>query len=208
MSPEEIGGAVADFVAAAKRALEGGFEVLELHMAHGYLAHEFLSPLSNRRTDEYGASLENRMRFPLQLAKAVRDAWPKPLFIRISCTDWAEGGWDLKQSFELCYRFRQVGIDLIDCSSGGLVPDAKIPVAPGYQTPFAAAIRKEIGIATGAVGLILEPAQAEQILATGQADAVILAREMLRDPYWPLKAAKALRVDPPWPPQYERARSR
>ena len=208
MSPEEIGGAVADFVAAAKRALEGGFEVLELHMAHGYLAHEFLSPLSNRRTDEYGSSLENRMRFPLQLAKAVRDVWPKPLFTRISCTDWAEGGWDLKQSLELCYRFKQIGIDLIDCSSGGLVPDAKIPIAPGYQTPFAAAIRKEIGIATGAVGLILEPAQAEQILATEQADAVILAREMLRDPYWPLKAAKALRLDPPWPPQYERARWR
>jgi 2,4-dienoyl-CoA reductase-like NADH-dependent reductase (Old Yellow Enzyme family) len=208
MSPSRIRETVADFVEAAKRALKAGFEVLELHMAHGYLAHEFLSPLSNRRTDEYGASLENRMRFPLQLAKAVRDVWPKPLFVRISCTDWVEGGWDLEQSLQLCHRFKQSGIDLIDCSSGGLVPDAKIPFGPGYQTPFSAAIRREIGIATGAVGLILEPAQAEQILVTGQADAVIMARAMLGDPYWPFRAAMALGIDPPLPPQYQRARLR
>jgi 2,4-dienoyl-CoA reductase-like NADH-dependent reductase (Old Yellow Enzyme family) len=206
MSREEIHKTVLNFVEAAKRALRAGFEVLELHMAHGYLAHEFLSPLSNRRTDEYGGSLENRMRFPLQLAKAVRDIWSKPLFIRISCTDWVEGGWDFEQSLQLCHRFKQAGIDLIDCSSGGLVPNAKIPVGPGYQTPFSAAIRRGVGIATGAVGLILEPAQAEQILATGQADAVFLAREMLRDPYWPFRAATALGVNAQWPPQYERAR--
>jgi 2,4-dienoyl-CoA reductase-like NADH-dependent reductase (Old Yellow Enzyme family) len=206
MSPEKIGKTLEDFVEAAKRALDAGFEVLELHMAHGYLAHEFLSPLSNRRTDEYGGSLENRMRFPLRLTKAVRDVWPKPLFIRISCTDWAEGGWDIEQSIKFCHRLKQIGVDLIDCSSGGLVPNAKIPSGPGYQTPFSAAIRREVGIATGAVGLILEPAQAEQILVTEQADAVILARAMLRDPYWPFRAAMALGVDPPWPPQYERAR--
>jgi len=208
MSPEEIRGAVADFAAAAKRAMDAGFEVLELHMAHGYLAHEFLSPLSNKRNDEYGGDLENRLRFPLQVAKAVRDIWSKSLFVRISCTDWVEGGWDLKQSLEFCWRLKGIGIDLIDCSSGGMVPDARIPAAPGYQTPFAAAIRKEIEIATGAVGLILDPAQAEQILVTGQADAIFLAREMLRDPYWPLHAAKALRVNLPWPPQYDRARLR
>ena len=208
MSLEDIQRAVADFAAAAKRAMDAGFEVLELHMAHGYLAHEFLSPLSNKRNDEYGGDLENRLRFPLQVAKAVRDIWSKPLFVRISCTDWVEGGWDLKQSLEFCWRLKGIGIDLIDCSSGGMVPDARIPAAPGYQTPFAAAIRKEIEIATGAVGLILDPAQAEQILVTGQADAIFLAREMLRNPYWPLHAAKALRVDLPWPPQYDRARLR
>lgn len=208
MSAEQIRKTVVDFVEAAKRALKAGFEILELHMAHGYLVHEFLSPLSNRRTDEYGESLENRMRFPLQLAKTVRDVWPKLLFVRISCTDWVQGGWDIKQSLQLCRRFKETGIDLIDCSSGGLVPDAKIPFGPGYQTPFSATIRREIGIATGAVGMILEPAQAEQILATEQADAVILAREMLRDPYWPFRAAMALGIDPPWPIQYERARLR
>lgn len=206
MTREGILGTVKDFVDAAKRALSAGFEVVELHMAHGYLAHEFLSPLSNRRTDEYGGSLENRMRFPLELAEAVRDVWPKPLFVRISCTDWADNGWEIDQSLQLCSRLKQIGIDLIDCSSGGLVPYAKMPVGPGYQVPFSEAIRRQIGIATGAVGLIQEPAQAERILATGQADAVILARAMLRDPYWPFRAAIALGVDSPWPLQYGRAR--
>ncbi|MBP1720096.1 MAG: NADH:flavin oxidoreductase/NADH oxidase [Deltaproteobacteria bacterium] len=208
MSPEEIRKTIADFATAAERALDAGFEVLELHMAHGYLAHEFLSPLSNKRKDEYGGNPENRMRFPLQIANTVREIWPKPLFVRISCTDWVDGGWNLAQSLDLCRHLKKIGVDLIDCSSGGIVPDAKIPAAPGYQTPFAAAIRKEIEIATGAVGLILEPAQAEQILVTGQADAIFLAREMLRNPYWPLQAAKALRVELPWSPQYERARPR
>jgi 2,4-dienoyl-CoA reductase-like NADH-dependent reductase (Old Yellow Enzyme family) len=206
MSQEMIRGTVLDFVEAAKRALIAGFEVLELHMAHGYLAHEFLSPLSNLRTDEYGGSLENRMRFPLQLASAVRDIWPKPLFVRISCTDWVEDGWNIEQSLQLCHRFKQIGVDLVDCSSGGAVPNAIIPAAPGYQAAFSATIRRDIGIATGAVGMILEPAQAEQILVNGQADAVILARAMLRDPYWPFRAGLALGVDSPWPLQYGRAR--
>jgi 2,4-dienoyl-CoA reductase-like NADH-dependent reductase (Old Yellow Enzyme family) len=152
--------------------------------------------------------LENRIRFPLETAGAVRDVWPSsfPLFIRISCTDWAENGWDLGQSVELCLRLKEIGVDLIDCSSGALIPEADIPVAPGYQVPFAAAIRRQAGIATGAVGLITEPAQAEQIVSTGQADAVFLAREFLRDPYWPLHAARALGVDISWPKQYARAK--
>ena len=210
MTLDEIAGVVSQFAAAAQRALEAGFEVLELHMAHGYLAHEFLSPLANQRRDKFGGSLENRIRFPLEIARKVREIWPAqcPLFVRISCTDWAEGGWDLAQSIPFCHRLKEIGVDLIDCSSGALIADAKIPAGPGFQTPFAAAIRKEVGIATGAVGLITEPAQAEQIVATGQADAVFLAREMLRDPYWPFKAAKALRVDVPWPVQYERAKPR
>ncbi len=210
MSPADIDGVVSQFAAAAKRAVDAGFKVLEVHMAHGYLAHEFLSPLSNKRDDEFGGDLENRMRFPLKIARAVRDTWPDrlPLFVRISCTDWVDGGWDLAQSTEFCRRLKGIGIDLIDCSSGALVPDAKIPAGPGFQVPFAAAIRKEVNIATGAVGMILEPAQAEQIIATGEADAVLLAREMLRDPYWPLKAARALRVDVPWPVQYERAKTK
>ncbi len=183
------------FTFAAQRAYEAGFQVVEIHMAHGYLFHQFLSPLTNHREGRYGGSLENRLRFSLETAKAVRDAWPAslPLFIRISCTDWVEKGWDLIQSIELCRGFKEAGVDLIDCSSGGLVPDAKIPAGPGYQVPFAAAIRQQVGIATGAVGLITEPAQAEQIISTGQADAVLLAREFLRDPYWPLHAARATR---------------
>jgi len=196
------------FVAAARRSAEAGFEVIELHMAHGYLLHEFLSPLSNHRTDEFGGSLENRLRFPLRIAKAVRDVWPEqlPVFVRISASDWMEVGWDLGQSLELARRLQQVGVDLIDCSSGGLLPEAMPPFGPGFQTPFASAIRQQVGIATGAVGFITDPAQAEQIVATGLADAVFLAREMLRDPYWPLHAAKALGVDLPWPLQYERAK--
>lgn len=196
------------FEEAAKRALAAGFQVIEVHLAHGYLLHEFLSPLSNHRKDEYGGNLVNRMRFPLSVTRAVRDIWPKdlPVFVRISATDWVEGGWDLEQSLELCQRLKDQGIDLIDCSSGGLVHQAVLPTGPGYQTPFATAIRRKVGIATGTVGLITEPAQAEQIVATDLADAVVLARQMLRNPYWPLEAAKVLKVDIPWPDQYLRAK--
>lgn len=208
LSVAEMDGIVAAFAAAAKRGLAAGFEVVEIHMAHGYLLHEFLSPLSNRRNDTYGGSLENRARFPLRVAQAVREVWPQnlPFFVRISATDWVEGGWDLAQSLQLCLWLKEAGVDLIDCSSGGLTPDAKIPAGPGFQTPFAAAIRQELGIAVGAVGLITAPEQAEQIVATGSADAVFLARELLRDPYWPLHAAKILGTEVQWPVQYERAK--
>jgi 2,4-dienoyl-CoA reductase-like NADH-dependent reductase (Old Yellow Enzyme family) len=208
LSLGELDGIVAAFSAAAKRSLAAGFGVVEIHMAHGYLLHEFLSPLSNQRKDAYGGSLENRSRFPLQVARAVREVWPQkfPVFVRISATDWVEGGWDLAQSMQLCRWLKEAGVDLVDCSSGGLTLDAKIPAAPGYQTPFSAAIRKELGIAVGAVGLITEADQAEQIIATEQADVVLLARELLRDPYWPLHAARKLGVDVNWPGQYERAK--
>jgi len=198
------------FVAAARRARSAGFEVVELHLAHGYLLHEFLSPLSNQRHDEYGGSLENRARFPRQVAQAVRALWPQhlPVFVRISATDWVEGGWDLAQSIQLARWLREDGIDLIDCSSAGLVGNARVPAGPGYQTPFATAIREQAGIATGAVGLITEPAQAEHIIATGLADVVFMAREFLRDPYWPLRAARELSVEVHWPEQYERAKPR
>ncbi len=203
----EIDQIVEDFRAAARRALAAGFQVVEVHAAHGYLAHEFLSPLSNLRTDEYGGSLENRMRFPLRVAKAVRETWPEewPVFVRISATDWKEGGWDLPQSIELCKRLKALGIDLIDVSSGGLLPGVKIPLGPGYQVKFAEAIRRGAGIATGAVGLLTDPAQAETVLATEQADMVFLARELLRDPYWPRRAAQELGVKIKAPVQYERA---
>lgn len=208
MSIKDIGQVTDQFVAAAGRCLEAGFQVLELHMAHGYLLHEFLSPLSNLRTDEYGGGLTNRMRLPLQVATAVRETWPEhlPLFVRISCTDWAAGGWDLTQSIELARRLKETGVDLIDCSSAGLVPYAKIPAGPGFQVPFAAAIRSGAEIATGAVGLITQAVQAEQVVRTEQADIVLLARELLRDPYWPLHAARTLGQEVPWPPQYERAK--
>lgn len=210
LTKEDLEDVISQFLSAARRSLEAGFDVLEMHMAHGYLLHEFLSPLSNRRTDEYGGTLENRMHFPLRLAKALRQAWPDtlPVFVRISCTDWIDGGWDLPQSIEFCRRLKTLGVDLIDCSSGALVPYAKIPAGPGFQVPFAAAVRQEAQIATGAVGLITDPMQAEQIVATGQADAILMAREFLRQPYWPLHAAKALNVDIPWPPQYLLAKSR
>ncbi len=196
------------FVAAAHRALAAGFAVIELHAAHGYLMHEFLSPLTNRRTDSYGGSLENRMRFPLGVATALRAAWPQdmPIFVRISATDWVSGGWDLPQSVEFAKALKTRGIDLIDCSTGGLVPDAVVPAAPGFQVPFAAAIRKEAGIATGAVGLITEAQMAEDILASGAADAVFLARALLRDPYWPQQAARSLGATISWPAQYARAK--
>jgi 2,4-dienoyl-CoA reductase-like NADH-dependent reductase (Old Yellow Enzyme family) len=196
------------FRAAARRAVAAGFQVVELHMAHGYLLHEFLSPLVNQRGDQFGGSLENRLRFPLRIAKAVRQEWPAdlPLFVRISATDWVAGGWDIDQSVILSRQLKEIGADLIDCSSGFAVPDEPVPFGPGFQVPFAAKVRAEAGIATGAVGFITEPFQAEQIVATGQADAVLLARQMLRDPYWPLHAAKALHVDVAWPNQYLRAK--
>lgn len=208
LSAQDLDDTIAAFTAAARRALAAGFQVIELHMAHGYLLHEFLSPLSNQRTDQYGGSLENRMRLPLRIAAAVREVWPAdlPLMVRISATDWVEGGWDIEQSVQLCRRLKDTGVDLIDCSSGGLVPAAAIPAGPGFQTPFAERIRREAAIATGAVGLITEPVQAEHILRTGQADVVILAREMLRDPYWPLRAARELGADIAWPVQYQRAK--
>lgn len=197
-----------DFVAAAQRSLEAGFQLIELHAAHGYLLHEFLSPLSNQRGDEYGGSLENRMRFPLAVVAAVRDAWPDelPLLVRISATDWVEGGWDLTESVVFAGRLRELGVDLVDVSSGGLDPRQQIPVAPGYQVPLAAAIRREAGIPTGAVGLITEPKQADDILRAGEADIVLLARQLLREPYWPLRAAAELGVDVEWPAQYRRAK--
>jgi 2,4-dienoyl-CoA reductase-like NADH-dependent reductase (Old Yellow Enzyme family) len=207
--PEDGIAALVDrYAAATRRAAAAGFRVVEIHAAHGYLLHQFLSPLSNRRDDAYGGPLENRMRFPLQVARAIRDAFPAelPVFVRISATDWTEGGWDLPQSVEFARRLKDLGIDLVDCSSGGNVHGATVPLGPGYQVPFAAAVRREAGIATGAVGLITEPAQAEAILAEGAADAVFLARQLLRDPYWPLHAARALGVDVPWPVQYLRAK--
>jgi 2,4-dienoyl-CoA reductase-like NADH-dependent reductase (Old Yellow Enzyme family) len=208
LTTAEIDEIVEQFAHSTRLAVSAGFHVVELHMAHGYLMHEFLSPLCNVRTDEYGGSLENRMRFPLRVAERVRQAWPDelPLFVRISASEWAEDGWNLSQSIEFSKRLREIGVDLIDCSSGGAVPGAKIEVGPGYQVPFARAIRTEAGIATSAVGLITEPQQANEIIASGAADAVLLARELLRDPYWPLHAARALGVGVPWPPQYERAK--
>jgi len=208
LSEHELDGIVDLFAAATRRAQMSGFQVVEIHMAHGYLLHSFLSPLSNQRRDDYGGSFENRIRQPLRVAKAVRDLWPPqwPVFVRISATDWVEGAWDLPQSIEFTIRLRELGIDLIDCSSGGLTPDARIPAGPGFQTPFAEAIRRQAGIPTSTVGLITEPIQAEHILRTGQADAISLGREMLRDPYWPLRAARELGDEVTWPVQYERAK--
>lgn len=208
LSEGEIEGVIQAFVRATERAHRAGFDVLELHFAHGYLVHEFLSPLSNRRGDAYGGSFENRTRLALTIAERTRKAWPShlPLFVRISATDWVEGGWDLDQSIELSRRLGEVGVDLIDCSSGALVPTANIPTTPGYQVPFAEAIRREAKLPTGAVGLITTGQQAEAILANGQADAVLIGREMLRDPYFPLRAARELGVEVRWPKQYLRAK--
>lgn len=208
LSEEELQQIEEDFVNAAERALEAGFQVAEIHAAHGYLLHQFLSPLSNQRKDQYGGSLENRMRFPLRIAAATRALWPAelPLFVRISATDWVEGGWDLEQSLQFCRQLKEIGVDLIDCSTGGLVADAKIPVGPGFQVPFATAIKLEAHIAAAAVGLITDARQAEQIIATGLADAVLLGRELLRNPNWPLQAAQQLGVEVDWPLQYERAK--
>ena len=206
MSVNEIARAVQDFARSARLADDAGFDVVEVHGAHGYLLHEFCSPLSNRRADAYGGSFDNRVRFPLEVARAVRDAWPKdkPVLYRLSATDWAEGGWSLDESIELARALAAIGIDMIDCSSGGNIHDAKIALGPGYQVPFASAIRAQAKIPTLAVGLITDAVQAEQIVAQGHADAVCLARAMLRDPYWPRHAAKELRVELPWPDQYKR----
>ena len=205
---DDLDRVVGAFRDAAWRAERAGFQVVEIHMAHGYLLHQFLSPLSNARTDEYGGSLDNRMRLPLAVARAVRDAFPveRPVFARISATDWTPGGWDLEQAVAFARALGELNVDLVDCSSGGTVPDAKVPLAPGYQVPFAAAIRERAAVATGAVGMITEPAQAEAIVASGQADLVFLARELLRDPYWPLRAGRELAAPIEWPAQYLRAR--
>jgi len=207
MSKQDIASTVNAFAAAAKRALAAGFRVIEIHAAHGYLIHEFLSPLSNQRTDEYGGSFENRTRMLREIVQATRKVWPddRPLFTRISATDWTESGWDIEQSIELARQLEPLGVDLIDCSSGGNVATAKIPIGPGYQTPFAERIRREAGILTGTVGMITTAIQAEHIVHTGQADAVLLAREMLRDPYFPMRAARELGQEITWPAQYLRA---
>lgn len=208
LSEREIDEVVGCFAEAARRSERAGFDVVEIHMAHGYLLHEFLSPLSNRRSDRYGGDLTGRLRLPLRVAAAVRETFPAhlPVFVRISSTDWVERGWDLEQSLVFARELQRAGIDLIDCSSGGNVAGASIPIAPGYQVQFAAAIRKGAGIKTGAVGMITDPNHAEQLIARGDADAVLLGRELLRDPYWPLRAAKALGVDVSYPVQYERAK--
>ena len=210
MTKDDTKMVVEQFREAAQRSVGAGFQVAEVHMAHGYLLHQFLSPLSNHRKDEYGGELKNRMRFPLEVAEAVREVWPQnlPVFVRISATDWVEGGWDLPQSIELSRELKKIGIDLIDSSTGGVVPGAKIPMAPGYQVKFAEAIRGEAKILTGAIGLITEARQAENILVTEQADVVFMARELLRDPYFPLHAAKILGDDPQYPVQYLRAKPR
>jgi NADH:flavin oxidoreductases, Old Yellow Enzyme family len=194
MSEADIVRVQEDFVAATKRVLAAGCEWLEIHAAHGYLFHEFLSPLSNQRTDQYGGSFENRIRFVINTARAIRQVWPDslPLTVRLSCTDWVTGGWDIEQTVELAKRLKSEGVDLIDCSSGGNVPKAEIPIGPGYQVPFAEQVRRGAKIATAAVGLITDPKQANEIVSAGRADLVLLAREFLRDPYWPRTAALAL----------------
>lgn len=198
---------IADFKAATKRSLKAGFKVIEIHGAHGYLIHEFLSPLSNQRKDGYGGSFEKRIRLLLEIADAVREVWPaeNPLFVRISASDWLKDGWSIDDSVKLAVILKARGVDLIDNSSGGILPGASIPVGPGYQVPFAEAVRKS-GILTGAVGMITEARQAENILREEKADLIIMAREFLRDPYFPLHAAHELKVDIPWPNQYERAK--
>jgi len=207
LSSEGIHEIVVAFANAARRACEAGFRVIEIHAAHGYLIHEFLSPRSNQRTDAYGGSFENRTRILREIVAAIRQSYPEraSLFVRISATDWVEGGWDIQQSIELARQVKELGVDLIDCSSGGNVPNAKVPVGPGYQTPFAEQIRRETGIMTAAVGMITSPVQAQHILASGQADAVIVGREFLRDPYWALRAAHELGQATSWPVQYLRA---
>jgi 2,4-dienoyl-CoA reductase-like NADH-dependent reductase (Old Yellow Enzyme family) len=208
LAPDGIGKVISDFRAAAIRAITAGFRVAEIHAAHGYLVHEFMSPLTNKRKDDYGGSFENRIRFLLDIVAAVRSVWPDgyPLFVRISASDWRDGGWTLDDSVSLAAILKDRGIDLLDCSSGGIVPGLAIPAGPGYQVQFAEQIRKKTGIATGAVGIITTPVQAESIISSGQADIVSLAREFLRDPYFPLRAASELGDDVQWPAQYERAK--
>jgi len=206
---EEIGGIVNAFEAAARRSLDAGFQAIEIHSAHGYLLNQFLSPISNARSDRYGGSFENRTRLLLEVVEATRDIWPAdlPLFVRLSCTEWVGGGWDGDDTVVLARLLAERGVDLIDCSSGGNVATARIPMAPGYQVPYAEKVRRESGVVTGAVGLITNPELAEEIVANGRADAVLLARELLRDPYWPLHAARTLGADIDyWPAQYVRAR--
>lgn len=207
MGQGDIDTLVGAFRAAARRARDAGFDIIEGHFAHGYLLHSFLSPLSNKRTDRYGGSLENRARFPLMVARALREEWPEhlPVFVRISAIDWEEGGLDIDQSVQFAAWLREAGVDLIDCSSGAVVPRERIAVAPGYQVPFASKIRSQSRIATGAVGLITEARQAEDILAGGNADLVFVARALLRDPYWPQKASEQLDTQSRWPVQYARA---
>ncbi len=202
-----IAAVIAQFVAAARRAVDAGFEAVEIHAAHGYLLHQFLSPLSNRRIDAYGGSFENRTRLVREVVGAVRTVWPErlPLLIRLSATDWVEGGWSVDETVELCRVLKELGVDLADVSSAGLLPAAKIPAGPGFQTGFAARVRREAGIKTAAVGLITSPAQADHIIRSGQADMVLLGREILRNPYWPLYAAQTLGQATVWPLQYLRA---
>ncbi len=207
LSRADIREIVSQFRSAARRSLDAGFQIVEIHAAHGYLLHEFFSPLSNQRSDEYGGSFANRVRLTLEIVEAVREVWPEnlPIFLRISATDWIEGGWTAEDSVALSRLAQPLGVDLIDCSSGGNAAHAHIPVGPGYQAPFAAQIRRDTGVATAAVGMITDPQQAEGLLANGDADLVILAREFLREPYWPFKAAEALGVERIVPAQYQRA---
>lgn len=210
LGEEGIGQVIVDFVAAARRADEAGFDVVEIHAAHGYLLHQFLSPLTNVRTDAYGGDLDGRSRLLLEVAEAVRAAWPehKPLLVRLSATDWAPGGWEVEDTVKVADALRQTGVDLIDVSSGGNVPEQQITVGPGYQVPFARAVREQAGIATAAVGQLSEPVQAEQVLVEGSADAVFLARALLRDPHWTQRAAAELGDPIPAPTQYGRAWAR
>jgi 2,4-dienoyl-CoA reductase-like NADH-dependent reductase (Old Yellow Enzyme family) len=208
LTPEGIAHVTYAFAEGARRSLEAGFELVEIHGAHGYLIHQFLSPLVNNRTDQYGGTFENRTRILREIIEAIRRVWPErlPLWLRISASDWTESGWTIEDSIALTRQVKPLGVDLIDCSSGGIVPAARIPVGPGYQTPFAERIRREASTRTGAIGMITAPEQAQHIIATGQADIVLLARELLRDPYWPLRAAHVLKQQVSWPKQYERAR--
>ncbi|MDP4202400.1 MAG: NADPH dehydrogenase NamA [Bacteroidota bacterium] len=208
MDAELIEWVVEEFRKSAQRSNEAGFDVVEIHAAHGYLLHQFLSPITNKRTDKYGGSFDNRVRLLLEVVDAVRQVWPvsKPLFVRISATDWAEGGWDEAQSVKLAILLKNRGVDLMDISSGGLLPDAKVQIGYGYQVSFAAKIKQEAGMKTGAVGLITKAEQAETILTNGLADIILVAREFLRDPYFPLHAATQLKDDISWPVQYERAK--
>ncbi|GMU40070.1 MAG: hypothetical protein AMXMBFR23_09360 [Chloroflexota bacterium] len=208
LTTDEVRRVVDDFAAAAQRAASAGFRAVEIHAAHGYLLHEFLSPLTNLRTDEYGGTFERRARLTLDVARAVREAFPAdlPVMVRVSASEYVEGGWEIDQTVALSRLLKEAGVDLIDASSGGNLPHQQLKAYPGYQVPFARAIRERAHIATGAVGLITSPQQAEAIVAGGEADVVLLAREMLRDPHWPLRAAHALRAEIAWPVQYERAR--
>lgn len=208
MDPGELSQVAQAWAEAAARAAQAGIQVIELHMAHGYLLHSFLSPLANQRTDHYGGSFENRVRFPLEVVDRVREVWRGPLWVRLSATDWAEGGWTLDDSVLLALRLVEHGVSLVDCSSGGIQPGIRIPVAPGYQIPLAARIRQETGMPTGAVGMITQASQAEAIVQQGQADLIFLGRPLLANPYWPLQAALELGEEGVWPVQYQRATGR